>query len=94
LVIERGDAGEVGNLPEDGVESVGLFTGLWRGIPGGGPSLSAGGTSGGVGPTLVHELVADELTDYVKVLSRTVVVARLRPKVIILTRSSCEGSHV
>lgn len=75
LVIERGDAGKVGNLSEDCVEGVGLFTGLGRSVPGGGPSLSAGGASSSVRPTLVHELVANELTDDVEVLSGTVVVA-------------------
>jgi len=79
LVIEWGNAGEIGNLPEDGVESVSLFPGLGWGFSCGGSSLGAGSASGGVGSALVHELIADELTDDVKVLSGTVVVARYAP---------------
>ena len=79
LVIERGNAGEVGDLPEDGVEGVGLVSRLWWSVSGGGPSLSTGGTSGSIGSTLVHELVADELTDDIEVLSGTVVVAHCVP---------------
>ena len=75
MIIERDDAGEICDLAEDGVESVSLFTGLGWGVSCGGPSLSAGSTSCGVGSALVHELVADELTDDVKVLRGTVVVA-------------------
>ena len=75
LVIKRSDTGKVGNFPKGSVEGVSLFTRLGRSISSGGPSLSAGSASGSVGSTLVHELVADELTDDVEVLSGTVVVA-------------------
>ena len=84
LVIKRSNASKVGNLPEDGVEGVGLFTGLGWGISSGGPSLSAGGTCGIVGSALVHELVADELTDDVEILSGTVVVAHCAPESVAL----------
>jgi len=79
LIIERGNISEVCNLSEDGVESVSLFPGLEWGFSCSGPSLSAGSASGGVGSALVQELVADELTDGVKVLNRTVVVAHYAP---------------
>jgi len=79
LVIERGNASKVGNLSENCVESVGLFTRLGWGVSGGGPGLSTGGTSSSVGSALVHELVTDELADDVEVLGGTVVVARYIP---------------
>jgi len=79
LVIERGNVGKVGNLSEDGVEGVGLLTGLGWSLPSRGPSLSTGGTGGSVCSALVHELVADELTDDIEVLSGTVAVAHCVP---------------
>lgn len=79
MIIERGDAGEVGDLSEDGVERVGLFTRLGWSISGSGRSLGASGTSCVVGSTLVHELVADKLVDDGDVLSRTVIVAHCVP---------------
>ena len=79
LVIEGSYTGKIGNLSEDGVEGVGLFPRLGRSVSGGSPSLSACGTGGSVCSTLVHELVADELTDDVEVLSGTVVVAHCVP---------------
>ena len=88
LVIERGDAGKVGDLSEDRVESVGLLTSLGRELSGSGPGLSTSGTGSGVCSTLVHELVADELADNVKVLSGTVVVAHCVPKLIALAESA------
>jgi hypothetical protein len=75
LVIERGDASEVGDVAEDGVESVGLVSGLCWGFISGGLGLSAGVFSGRVGLASVHELVAHRLGDDVDVLSRTVGVA-------------------
>ena len=75
LVIEGGDVGEVGDLPEDGVESVGLLSGLWWGTVSSGLGLCTGGFGGIVGLASVHELVAHELGDDVDVLRRTVVVA-------------------
>ena len=93
LVIERGDAGKVGDLSEDGVESVGLLTSLGRELSGSGPGLSTSGASGGVCSTLVHELVADELADNVKVLCRTVVVAHCVPKLITSVGSAWEEWH-
>lgn len=80
LIIERSDAGEVCDLPEDCVESVGLFSGLGRGTISGGLGSSAGALGGRVGLASVHELVAHELGDDVDVLSRTVVVAHCDPK--------------
>jgi hypothetical protein len=91
LVIERGDAGKVGGLSEDSIESVGLLTSLGRELSGGGSSLSTSGTSGSVCSTLVHELVADELADDVEVLCGTVVVAHCVPKLITLAESAWEG---
>lgn len=75
LIIESGDVGEVGDLPEDGVESIGLFSGLGRGTISGGLGSRAGAQGDGVGLASVHELVAHELGDDVDVLSRAVVVA-------------------
>jgi len=68
LVVERGDVGEVSGLPEDGVESVGLFSGLGWGTVGSGLGSSAGGFGGIVGLAGIHELVAHELGDDVDVL--------------------------
>ena len=80
LVIERGDAGEVGGDPKDGVESVGLLPSLrWGAICGGG-SFSASTLGGGIGFAGVHELVAHELGDDVDVLGRSVIVARYFPR--------------
>lgn len=84
LIIERGNLGEVGDLPEDGVESVGLFSGLGWGAIGGRLGSRAGAQSGRIGFAGVHELVAHELGDDVDVLSRTVVVAHCDPRVMAL----------
>jgi hypothetical protein len=88
LVIERGNAGKVGDLSKDCVESVGLLTSLGRELSSSGPGLSTSGTSGSVCSTLVHELVADELADDVEVLCGTVVVAHCVPKSTTLAESA------
>lgn len=80
MIIERGDAGEVGGDAKDSVESVSLFSRLCWGIVSGDLGLSTGVQGGRVGLTSVHELVAHELGDDVDVLSRAVVVAHCGPK--------------
>jgi len=68
LVVESGDVGEVSDIPEDGVESVGLIPGLWWSSVGSGLGSSAGSFGGIVGLAGVHELVAHELGDNADIL--------------------------
>ena len=93
LIIERSDAGEISDLAEYSVESVGLFPSLGWGTTSGSPSLSAGRTSCGICSALVHELVTDELPDDVEVLSGTVVVAHCIPRQIVSAQSPYEGRN-
>jgi len=75
LIIENRIIGIVGGDTKDGIESVSLKTGLNRGSRGSGSyGIGASATSGGVGFTIVHELVAHETGDNVDILSRAVAI--------------------
>ena len=73
-VIDDGDVREVGGDPKDGVEEIGLDTGL-RGASVGSSTRGLAGSLGSrISTARVREGVADELSDDVNVLGRTVVV--------------------
>jgi hypothetical protein len=75
LVVERGNACKVGDLPEDGVESIRLLSGLWRSAIGGRLGSRAGAEGDGVRLAGIHELVTHELGDDADILGGTMAVA-------------------